>query len=40
MLANAHAQIEEKKYEAELTARGIAPGKIGKYSFVFRGRSA
>ena len=37
-LANAHAQIEKKQYEAELTAEGFAPEQIRKYGFAFRGK--
>ena len=37
-VANAHRQIREKQYESELRARGIAPGKIRKYGFAFRGK--
>ena len=37
-LANARLQIEEKQYEAELTAEGIAPERIRKYGIVFRGK--
>ena len=37
-LANAHRQIEEKKYETELVAEGFAPEQIRKYGFAFRGR--
>lgn len=36
-VVNALAQIEEKKYETELTAGGIAPEKIRKYGFAFQG---
>ena len=37
-LANAHAQIEEKRYEAELLEAGFAPGQIRKYGFAFKGK--
>ena len=37
-VANAHRQIEEKKYEAELTEEGFAPEQIRKYGFAFRGK--
>lgn len=37
-LANAHKQIEEKKYEAELAADGFAPEQIRKYGFAFKGK--
>jgi len=37
-LANAHAQIEEKRYEAELISAGFAPEKIRKYGFAFQGK--
>ncbi len=37
-LANAHAQIEEKQYEAELIAEGFLPGQIYKYGFAFCGK--
>jgi len=37
-VANALAQIEEKKYEAELAADGIVPGNIRKYGFAFEGK--
>lgn len=37
-LANAHRQIEEKKYETELVTEGFAPAQIRKYGFAFRGR--
>ena len=38
-LANAHAQIEEKQYEAELTAEGFLPEQIRKYGFAFKGKT-
>ncbi len=37
-LANAHYQIEEKKYEAELISEGFAPEQIRKYGFAFQGK--
>ncbi|MCM1258878.1 MAG: ATP-binding protein [Roseburia sp.] len=37
-LANAHAQIEKKQYEAELTAEGFLPEQIRKYGFAFKGK--
>ena len=37
-LANAHAQIEKKQYEAELTEEGFSPEQIRKYGFAFRGK--
>ena len=37
-VANALAQIEEKKYEAELITDGVAPENIRKYGFAFVGR--
>ncbi len=37
-LANAHAQIEEKRYEAELLEAGFTSGQIRKYGFAFRGK--
>jgi hypothetical protein len=37
-LKNAHAQIEEKQYEAELIASGCAKDKIRKYGFAFEGK--
>ena len=38
-LANAHSQIEEKQYEAELISEGFAPGQIRKYGFAFQGKT-
>ncbi len=37
-VANAHAQIEEKQYEAALVANGFAPENIRKYGFGFQGQ--
>lgn len=37
-LANAHIQIEEKQYEAELISEGYASERIRKYGFVFQGK--
>lgn len=37
-LANAHAQIEEKRYEAELISDGFLPAQIRKYGLAFRGK--
>lgn len=37
-LANVHAQIEEKQYEAELLADGFSKEQIRKYGFAFRGK--
>ncbi len=37
-LANAHAQIEGKRYEAELVSEGFAPDRVRKYGFVFQGK--
>ncbi len=37
-LENALKQIEEKRYDVRLMAKGIAPEKIRKYGFVFEGK--
>ena len=37
-LANAHAQIEDKQYEAELLANGFVKGQIRKYGLAFKGK--
>lgn len=37
-VANALAQIEEKQYETELIANGIAPENIRKYGLAFEGK--
>lgn len=37
-VAAAHAQMEEKQYEADLLARGIKEEKIRKYGFAFQGK--
>ena len=37
-LANARAQIEEKKYETELILSGYSPEQIRKYGFAFKGK--
>ncbi len=37
-LANAHMQIEEKQYEAELVSEGFIPVQIRKYGFAFQGK--
>lgn len=37
-VANAHAQIEEKLYDAKLTADGFSPEQIRKYGFAFKGK--
>ena len=38
-VAHALSQIEEKGYETELTAAGIAPENIRKYGFAFCGKT-
>ena len=38
-LDSALKQIEEKKYEATLIARGIPKEKIKKYGFAFEGKN-
>lgn len=38
-LVNAHSQIEEKGYEAELIAEGFLPEQIRKYGFAFKGKT-
>ena len=38
-LEAAHAQIEEKKYEANLISKGIRKDRIRKYGFVFEGKN-
>lgn len=38
-VANALAQIEEKRYEADLIEDGIAPENIRKYGFAFMGKN-
>ena len=37
-VAAAHAQIEEKKYDTLLTAKGIPSERIRKYGFAFKGK--
>ena len=37
-LANAHIQIVEKQYEAELISEGFKPEQIRKYGFAFHGK--
>lgn len=37
-LSNAHRQIEEKQYEAELISEGFRPEQIRKYGFAFQGK--
>ena len=37
-VAAAHAQIEEKKYDTLLTAKGIPSERIHKYGFAFEGK--
>ncbi|MDE7477560.1 MAG: ATP-binding protein, partial [Lachnospiraceae bacterium] len=38
-VANAHAQIEEKKYETELISEGFLSEQIRKYGFAFQGKT-
>ena len=38
-LANAHIQINEKQYEAELAAAGFGREQIRKYGFAFQGKT-
>lgn len=38
MLANAHAQINEKCYDSELISEGFLPDQIKKYGFAFKGK--
>ena len=38
-VANALAQIKEKNYDAELTARGIPREQIRHYGFAFEGKT-
>lgn len=37
-IASAHAQIEDKQYEAALVAAGFLPEKIKKYGVAFQGK--
>ena len=37
-VANAHAQIDEKLYDAKLIADGFSPAQIRKYGFAFKGK--
>lgn len=39
-LASAHAQIEERHYEAELLSEGFTEEQIRKYGFAFQGKKA
>ena len=36
ILLNAHCQIEEKQYEAELISKGFIPDQIRKYGFALK----
>ena len=36
--ARARQQIEEKKYDTDLLAKGFSPHEIRKYGFGFRGK--
>ena len=37
-VASAHKQIEERKYETALIAKGIPAERIHKYGFAFEGK--